>query len=299
MSVLGIDVSHHQGIIDWPAVGGAGVQFAYVKATEGTSWVDPRFEANWRGSQDEGLLHGAYHFARPGSDPEAEAAHFAAVVGAAGWDELRPVLDLESGGGLPPSAVIEWVLAFVRAAESRFGRTMVIYTGGFWRRALGNPEVPTLGSRLLWTARYGPHEPVVPRTWKEWTFWQFTDGQSGEARKIPGVRGPCDCDWYRGSLKQLVALANEAAAPAPVPPPPPLPLPAWPGRYFVWPQVPAVRGEDVRAWQTRMQQQYAIRADGSYGPESKRACVALQRDQGLEPDGIVGPATWAATFALG
>jgi peptidoglycan hydrolase-like protein with peptidoglycan-binding domain len=48
-----------------------------------------------------------------------------------------------------------------------------------------------------------------------------------------------------------------------------------------------------------MRQRYTLEDDGVYGPESRRACIALQREAGLDPDGIVGPSTWAATFAEG
>lgn len=72
----------------------------------------------------------------------------------------------------------------------------------------------------------------------------------------------------------------------------------WPGTFFVWPRTPAVSGSAVKAWQTRMiQRQFPIDADGVYGPQSKNACLAFQRNQGLVRDGIVGQTTWDATFA--
>jgi lysozyme len=108
--------------------------------------------------------------------------------------------------------VIDWVRAFVSHAEQLLRRELIIYTGGLWRRNLGDPIVPELGTRMLWTARYGDQEPVLPRTWSRWDFWQFTDGESGEVMSIPGVRGAVDCERFRGELPELEALA----APAPV-----------------------------------------------------------------------------------
>jgi lysozyme len=301
MPVLGIDVSHHNGDVDWHAVAGSPLRFAFVKATEGSTFVDPRFRRHWDGLGETGLLRGAYHFARPGGDPEAQAAHFAAVVGPPAWGELPPALDLEADGGLPAAAVVEWTLAFVRKAEALFGRALIVYTGGLWRRTLGDPLVPALSSRLLWTARYGAHEPVVPRTWQRWDFWQFTDGENGQVVAVPGVRGPCDVNRFRGEPAELASLASDGAAPPPPPPPPAPPAPPepppWPGRLLVWPHQPPLRGPDVRAWQTRMGALgFALAADGVYGPQSKRACAALQKEVGLDPDGIVGRLTWEASF---
>ncbi len=307
MPVLGIDVSHFQGEVDWDAVARSEMKFAFVKASEGNTMVDSRFQRNWTACQDAGLLHGAYHFARPGSDPEAQAAHFASVVGPPAWSELPPVLDLESTGGLTVEGVLAWARAFLKKADDLFGRQVIVYTGGLWRRTLGNPDAPDIGARPLWTARYGAKEPVLPRPWQRWDFWQFTDGQSGQVVDVPGVRGPCDCNRFRGTLDELKALAGHAQVPAvdvdaaaPSAVPGATVTPAWPGRFFTWPRVSAVRGEDVQAWQRRMlDRDFVLDADGAYGPESKRACIAFQRALGLEPDGIVGRSTWDATFADG
>lgn len=210
MPTLGIDVSHFNGEIDWAAVARSNVRFAYAKATEGISVVDARFEANWAGLGATSLLRGAYHFARPSRDPLQQAAHFASVVARKGLRELPPALDLETDNGLAAAEVVSWTLAFVAEAEQLFGRKLVIYTGGLWRRDMGDPLVPELSSRLLWTARYGAHEPVIPRTWARWDFWQFTDGESGDVQTIPGVKGHCDCDRFRGDLAELQALAAPA-----------------------------------------------------------------------------------------
>jgi lysozyme len=299
MPVLGIDVSHNNDQVDWTAVAGSDAKFAFVKATEGNSIVDGRFDENWKALGDTHLLRGAYHFARPGGDPEIQAAHFAAVVGQRTWSTLPPALDLEVDGGLPPAQLVQWAVAFVNKAETLFGQPLIIYTGGLWRRTLRDPDVPELRSRLLWTARYGAQEPVVPRTWARWDFWQFTDGDSGNVQKIPGVRGPCDCDRFRGELAELQALADKPLAPAEPPPPAPPEAgrPAWGGRYLVWPHGPVMNGEDVRTWQTQMRERrFAVDIDGFYGRQSRQACIALQREMGLEPDGIVGRETWNATF---
>src|ERR1700748_634074 len=113
MPVLGIDVSHNNGQVDWSAVGGSDVKFAFIKATEGSSIVDDRFDENWKALGDTHLLRGAYHFARPGADPETRAAPLGAVAGQRTWSPLPPALVLEVEGGLPAAQVVQWALAFV------------------------------------------------------------------------------------------------------------------------------------------------------------------------------------------
>jgi lysozyme len=297
-AVLGIDVSHDDGDVDWPSVARSEVRFAYVKATEGSHLVDPRFAVNWPAIREAGLLRGAYHFARPAGDPEVQAAHLASVIGPLSWGELPPALDLEVLDRQPRDEVIAWTLSFVAKAEALLGCPLIIYTGGLWRNQLGSPDVEALASRLLWTARYGEDRPIVPVPWKTWSFWQFTDGRSGNALAIPGVSGPCDCDWFNGELRDLLSLSDKiAGGGAESDGPPPAPGNAWPGRVFVWPSTPVIRGDDVRRWQTRVAARgFAVTVDGTYGRESKTACVAFQRHAGLEPDGIVGRATWSAGF---
>jgi lysozyme len=293
MSVLGIDVSHHNGEINWSAVARSDVRFAFTKATDGSSFVDPMFRDNWPGIRDAGLLRSAFHFARPGSDPIVQATQFASVVGPLSWGELPPVLDLEVMDGQPKQAVLEWTLAFVREAELLFGCQLIIYTGGLWRIQLGNPSVPELSTRLLWTARYGEHPPITPASWQTWSFWQFTDGKSGSVQDIAGVSGPCDCDWYQGDLASLQAMSNRLAlAPGPVPAPtPPLQGHAWPGRWFVWPAHPTVRGPDVSTWQTRVGRRgFAVTADGL--AEARIQVLDSQQkiifDKTADEDGLFG-----------
>lgn len=216
--VLGPDVYGGNGPVDWRAVAAAGHRFAFVKASEGAKFTDKQFRDNWRGigalpPAPDGypaLLRGAYHFARPGQDAAAQAAHFRDVVGELGVGDLPPVVDLERGDGLGSADALAWVLEFVAAVESAFSRRVVVYTGHWWRSSegLGDPVVPQLADRPLWAARYGSSEPVVPRTWPRWDFWQFTDGKAGQVMPVPGVSGHVDVSAYRGDFRELLALAG-------------------------------------------------------------------------------------------
>src|SRR6185369_16638343 len=78
--VLGLDVSHYQGTVDWSSVARQGYRFAFIKATEGLSEIDPQFSANWPDAKAAGLIRGAYHYYDSGSDPRQQAEHFLNTV---------------------------------------------------------------------------------------------------------------------------------------------------------------------------------------------------------------------------
>lgn len=79
----GIDVSRYQGSINWTSVRTAGIQFAYIKATEGVSYRDPNFGANYVGAYHAGVIRGAYHFALPNRSSGAVQANYLASNGGA------------------------------------------------------------------------------------------------------------------------------------------------------------------------------------------------------------------------
>ena len=134
--IRGIDVSSHQTRVDWGRVKSDGIGFAYIKATEGTGFVDPRFGAYWAGARAAGLPRGAYHFARPDTnsgatpatvakDAHAEADAFLAVAAPKSGD-LLPVLDLETDG-LSPALMVQWTAAWL----GRHRGSAIVATG--WR----------------------------------------------------------------------------------------------------------------------------------------------------------------------
>ena len=116
----GIDVSHWQGQIGWLQVGAAGYDFAFAKATEGTTYIDPTYVTNRAGATAAGLRLGAYHFARPTGT--SDAAAIASGIAQADYfigtaqpkrGDLLPVLDLEKTGGLGVTRLTTWTQAFL------------------------------------------------------------------------------------------------------------------------------------------------------------------------------------------
>src|SRR5581483_1933978 len=107
-----------QGNVDWPTAAGNHAAFAYVKATEGTYYINPDFTQQYNGSYQAGLLRGAYHFATPNTtDGVSQADYFLAHGG--GWSNdgktLPPAIDLEYNPygdtcyGLAPAALVAWI----------------------------------------------------------------------------------------------------------------------------------------------------------------------------------------------
>src|SRR4051812_2490353 len=139
-TVKGVDVSHFDGTIDWAAARRDGVAFAIIKATEGTSFVDNHFATNWTKTRANGIIHGAYHFFRPKSDPVAQADFFVQVAGSPKSGDLPPVIDLEVTDGLTAAQVAAGARTFLQRVQQKTGRVPMIYTSvRVFNSLLGGP----------------------------------------------------------------------------------------------------------------------------------------------------------------
>ncbi len=194
----GLDVSHYDGTIDWSMVQASGRAFAFARATDGTSYVDPTFAANWSGMKQAGVIRGAYHFFEPGMDPVAQATFFVQTMGALAADDLPPALDFEVAGTDAGAAAAD-ALTFLTTVESLTGRRPIVYASAtFVNSSLANPA--WLEGYSAWVANWSVSCPNVPAPWTSWTFWQSSDTGS-----VPGAQtGPVtDLDVFDGSLADL------------------------------------------------------------------------------------------------
>lgn len=185
----GIDVSHHQGNVEWQAVRTAGADFAYIKASEGGDLRDERFAENWRGAEAAGIKRGAYHFftlCKPGRE---QATNFIAVVPREP-DALPPALDLEFGGNCAarPSrdALLREIATFIEMAEAHSEKPVVLY---MTREFEEQYKVSEAVDRPLWLRSifrepgYGAHP---------WVMWQ-----ANPKRRIEGIEGSVDWNVVR------------------------------------------------------------------------------------------------------
>ena len=199
----GLDVSHYQGSIDWTAVHNAGYNFAFVKATGGTSYDDPDFAQNINNGYAAGMKLGAYHFAYPASDnPIVEADHFVNVIKPyLGKMQLPPALDLETGSSLGKTKLSQWVNSFMSEVQSKTGLTPVIYTSSNYA---SNYLDSSVTQWPLWIAdwTYNPNSTPSTGIWSSWSYWQYSDKGT-----VPGISGDVDLDVAAGSTAMQARTA--------------------------------------------------------------------------------------------
>lgn len=209
--VQGIDVSRHQGDIDWNAVAESGVKFAWLKATEGGDHRDAKFRRNWLLARGAGIRRGAYHFVywcRPAKD---QAAWFVANV-PDDPDALPPVLDIEwnPGSRTCPQKVsrekaLPEIRTIVEAMEHATGRKPILYVpGDIYRDLLEG----SFDDYPLWVRSIG-ERPEAEYDARPWVVWQYSD-----IGKVPGIKGDVDRNCASGMAAgpQGVVFSPSSAA---------------------------------------------------------------------------------------
>lgn len=199
--VRGIDVSRYQAQIDWSRVADTGLDFAFVKASEGGDFQDELFAANWKHLAGSGIRRGAYHFYRPSIPAKVQADNFFATVGHLNTGDLPPVLDVETRGETPSSEFVADLKNWLLLVETRYGVKPIIYTGqNFYNRFLAGhfPDYP------VWIARYKKEFPALADG-RDFQFWQFSDQGN-----LPGITGPVDVNVFTGTALDLAMLSVQA-----------------------------------------------------------------------------------------
>ncbi|WP_328864277.1 GH25 family lysozyme [Streptomyces sp. NBC_00304] len=205
---VGMDVSSYQGSINWTSVRGAGIEFAWMKATEGTTYKDPTFSTNYLGAYNAGVIRGAYHYGRPDVSGGAAQANFFADNGGA-WSRdnltLPGVLDIEGTCyGKTPAAMQSWILDFYNTYKARTGRDVVIYTSPSWWSSCTGGWTGMSARSPLWVAHWtSAGSPSIPTGFPFWTVWQYSSTGS-----VSGISGNVDRDRFSGDRSRLLALAN-------------------------------------------------------------------------------------------
>lgn len=199
-SIRGIDISHHQGSIDWEklqtaTIGDEPVRFVFIKATEGRSMLDVNFNDNFYKAREYGFIRGAYHYFKPKVSARQQAEYFLKQVHLEEGD-LPPVLDIEETGGLSPQALRECALTWLKIVEQNCGVKPILYTYYKFRTQYLN--TPEFEAYPYWLAHYYVKEVAYKGDWK---FWQHTD-----CGKLSGIKGDVDLNVYNGSMYDLRQL---------------------------------------------------------------------------------------------
>lgn len=198
-TIFGIDVSRHQGEIDWQQLKEdnlpeAPIRFAYIKATEGRDHKDPRYDSNWQASKQNGFIRGAYHYFTEASSGDAQAGMFTNVVVLEKGD-LPPMIDIEAIPANEDTYKTE-LKKFILRLEEHYGVKPILYSyPKFHRRYLDEAFFKAYD---LWIAHYRVEKPDIER---DWIMWQYTD-----AGRIPGIEKNTDINALNGGIAELEGL---------------------------------------------------------------------------------------------
>lgn len=168
--VRGVDVSHHQGEIDWQKISAQNICFAYIKATEGGDFKDSNFSDNWNNAIKAGLRVGAYHFFTAKTDAKLQADNFIQSVPKT-KNMLPPAIDVEIDpvANAEEKQVIENRLEdLLQRIEAHYGIKPLIYTDDerYNLYIAGRFSGYSLWYRSIFK------KPVLPNGHK-WVFWQY------------------------------------------------------------------------------------------------------------------------------
>jgi lysozyme len=224
---FGIDVSHHNGKIDWLKVWSqqvVPVSFVFHKATEGGTFVSPALLQNWEAcNQNPQIKNGLYHFLTTNVTTQIQAAHFCNTMKSVGFDPNKNfyVLDLEDNKGkLSPAELGERIDTFLEITTKVYSVKPIIYTRTtFCQENLKNIVPKTFSKSDLWISRYFDNkgndviknhdEPVnkavgLPLGFDDWAIWQYTDKGT-----LPGINGNVDLNVWKDPTPLLVGDTQE------------------------------------------------------------------------------------------
>ncbi len=197
--IRGVDVSSYQGEIDWPVLAEQGIQFAYIKATEGSSYTDPYFSQNLNSACQTNLRVGAYHFFSFDSPGVKQAENFIASV-PANKTLLPPVVDLEyyaDKAKNPPTRedAHKILKPLLNTLEQQYGYQPILYTTieCYDRYLSGEFQDYDIWIRDVLTV------PTL-KDGRQWTFWQYS-----HRGRLDGYHGPerfIDLNVFYGSVEQ-------------------------------------------------------------------------------------------------
>lgn len=197
--VRGIDVSEHQGAIDWETVKQGGYDFAFIKATEGLDHVDSGFRENWEGAGAAGLTRGAYHFFTFRRTGAEQAANFIANVPVEPGC-LPPSVDIELGGNsaeVPDRESFRRELdVFLAELEAHYGRKPILYVNdeSYELFIMGDyEEYPVWNADVL-------RSPGLAGG-RAWLFWQYNP-----RGRVDGIDGHVDLNVFNGTLEEFRAF---------------------------------------------------------------------------------------------
>lgn len=181
--IHGIDLSHYQGGVFWEAIGdNSRMAYVYLKATEGGDNIDSKYEENIRLAKAYGVKVGSYHFFRPKKALAEQLRNFRSQC-RPDEQELIPMIDVETTGGLNNEDFCDSLLTFLQLVAHEYRVRPLVYTGmSFYNKHLQGK----LDNYRLMIARYSSDEPKLDDG-RDIFAWQYT-----AKGRINGVNGYID-----------------------------------------------------------------------------------------------------------
>lgn len=194
--VHGIDLSHYQGNVFWETIGdNTNMAYVYLKATEGGDRIDDCYERNIDMAHRYGLKVGSYHFFRPKTDLTLQLENFKAQC-LPGEQDLIPMLDVETTGGLSTEAFCDSLHKFLHLLEKTYHQKPLVYT---FRNFYNKYLTGKIDNYQLMIAMYADEKPVL-NDGRDYILWQYT-----AKGRIVGISGYVDKSMVMGkhSLSEL------------------------------------------------------------------------------------------------
>ena len=199
----GIDISKHQGVINWEELKkNQKIKFIYIKATEGTDYVDPRYNENIRNARKHGFKVGSYHFLSTRSAATTQFYNFIRTAKREDQD-LLPIIDVERLSPWNAQQLRDSIKVFADLIEDYYGCKPLIYTSEkFFTSHLGR----AFADYPLFIAKYSNTQPNIGY---KWILWQFAD--NGLFKSVKGNGGKVDMSRFaKGfSLNDIIYVPSK------------------------------------------------------------------------------------------
>lgn len=199
-TIKGIDISHHNTVLDWSKVKQDNISFVYLKATEGVDHVDGNFAVHYKGARNAALPIGAYHFYTFGVSGKKQAHHFIQTANIRAGDMI-PAIDVEHSSTNPDSKDGEYIKKVIRELKileselyENYGAHPMIYTNKHCYEKYIRDAFP---KNPIWIVDLD-NDPSSEINWK---IWQFSHTGS-----VLGMKGNVDLNYYRLSIKEFSEL---------------------------------------------------------------------------------------------
>lgn len=190
----GIDVSEWQGRINYAEVAASGIEVVYIRASEGTGYIDPYFRENYEQAKANGLKTGFYHYvtARTTEEARQEANFFVSNIKGTEPD-CKLAMDFEVFGNLSKEEINEISEVFLETVEELSGKECVIYSDAYNARETFSEELAE--KYAIWVADYFVEEPANNGKWSFWVGFQYSD-----RGRINGISGNVDRDYFTNGI---------------------------------------------------------------------------------------------------